>query len=727
MIRKKSFTIDRVPGQFNEGMFWGNGVIGALLYVRENTLRFSIDHTGLWESRDTLEDRPLKTFKEILDNKEKFLSGNPEYVGQTNVFDFAVGRTRLPGLSFTVLLGSAVIGFYGETDLNNGYSTMEILLEGDEEGGQKKLGCFAYIDSCLNVVRVCLKGEGAGKSMLSFKGWDTENPMLKPIKNWNYPRYEELPGKATTHIHQPFSGDGLAVMSILREDKADGLDVMLTLNTGLIAGRTDIQSANEALLHHYRDNEAESRKNHESSWEAFWGTFDVRLPSERLQQAFDLEMFKLFCNERPGGLPVTLQGIWNPDSRMPAWFGDWHNDLNVQACYWPAYKTNHVELVKPYIDYYTACVPRFEERAEKLFGIKNAVHIPVMMGPGGFGAASEWCFWNVLTGPELFVATDFCWYFEYSNDRAALEEKIYPFLCRVARLYQGIAFEGEDGKLHIPFTNSPEIFRDGKMLCHDDGTFVLSVLHYLLKKLALYAGMLGRAEEGQGWAQFDEALVPVATGEKGYPLFPGEEVFESHRHFCHLYPLFPLGNDGHSKTANAALDAVINLGFTEFASFSFPYLAMFASRCARGNMARTMLEIYAMGFRTRNSFVINGDSNANGLFRISDTNAGESSDAFTLEAGFMFASAVCDMFAHRINDTIYVGAGLADDWKSCSCRNITVEGGHRISLQIENYRMVKASIVPGKDETVNIRLFKPEREAVRLTLKKDAILELIEG
>ena len=28
---------------------------------------------------------------------------------------------------------------------------------------------------------------------------------------------------------------------------------------------------------------------------------------------------------------------------------DRHNDLNVQSCYWPAYKTGNVNLVRPYV------------------------------------------------------------------------------------------------------------------------------------------------------------------------------------------------------------------------------------------------------------------------------------------------------------------------------------------------------------------------------------------
>ena len=237
-----------------------------------------------------------------------------------------------------------------------------------------------------------------------------------------------------------------------------------------------------------------------------------------------------------------------------------------------------------------------------------------------------------------------------SREKDTLRDKIYPFVERVLHLYQGIAFEKEDGYLHIPFTTSPEVDRDGHMLLADDATFTLSCLHYLCRKMEGYAQVLGL--DGSGWKAFGGRLAPVKTNEKGLPLFDGIDVFASHRHFCHLFPIYPLCEEAHNEVAQRSLDTAINQGFLEFAAFSCPYLGIMASRCGRGNMARTMLELYCMVFRSRNSFTVNGDPYQNGILRISDTNAGESSDAFTLESGFFVPTALCEMFVHRALDTV---------------------------------------------------------------------------
>lgn len=706
----KIFSLNRIPERFDQGLFFGNGTFGALLYCEKDALHFSLDHQGLWETRDTQEDRPRAMFRQYAENPEGFLSYDPAVVMPTNSFDSEIGRTRLPGLTAVLRLPAEIVSFEAETDLLRAESRIHLVLA---DGSRIK--CTAYLSSCANRFCLTLEGNGAERLPLELRGWNLENPALWPMKGWGYPEAFRLGDKEAEHLLQPFSGNGLAALSVLAQPGEGTLAAAIALNVDVVSRQDLLLEENRKLLREWKAEKDACLSAHRAAWAAYWDQCDVCVPSRRLQEAFDLERYKIFCNEREDNLPVTLQGVWNPDDRMPAWTGDLHNDLNVQACYWPSYKTNNVKAVKAYISYYAkSCMPRLEERAEKLFGIKNAVHVPVMMAPEGYGASAEWCYWNMLPGPELFVSTDFCWYYEFSRDLDMLKAEIYPFLEKVANLYAGICCEGDDGCLHIPFTNSPEVDRDGKSVCADDGTFALSALHYLLAKLERYAGLLG--QDAGHWKGFRERLVPLTMGERGYPLFPGEEVFKSHRHFTHLYPLFPLGTDMHSETAQKSLDAVIDMGFTEFASFSFPYLSIMASRCGRGNMARTMLEIYAMSFRTRSGFAVNGDANRSGIFRVSEESAGESAETVTLEAGFMFAAALCEMFVHRGGDTVHIAAGIPKDWESCSCRDLTIEGGHRITLDYSGWRLRHVRIDPGCDEELSLVFHGAEPRSISVSL-----------
>ena len=328
---------------------------------------------------------------------------------------------------------------------------------------------------------------------------------------------------------------------------------------------------------------------HVKSWQAYWDRCDLILPDEVLQSAVDMERYKIFCNERADSLPVTLQGVWNLDHRMPPWFGDLHNDLNVQACYWPAFKTGCGELASAYIDCYHAAMPRFMARAKALFGLDDAIHVPVMMAPDGSGAATEWCFWNMLLGPELFVATDFCTYFDYTLDLVRLREKIYPFLQGVLALYQGIARTGADGFSISRLRIRPSYGKTARCCTAKTPPSLWPRFTFSLPECSITPRLWAGRRTRKTMPRSIQRLLPVTHTEKGYPIFPGRDVFASHRHFCHLFPIFPLGQDGHSDAAKRSLDTVVNMGFGEAAAFTFPYLAIFAARCGRGNMARTML------------------------------------------------------------------------------------------------------------------------------------------
>lgn len=699
---QRKLIIDRLPKHFNEGLFWGNGSIGGFLYVVHNSLRFSVDSILLWENRDTTLDMPAAKFQDFIKEPEKFHNGM--FTKETELAETKIWRTHLPGLSLNIALEDEIVDFYGEIDFDSAASDIKVTLKNG-----RQVTCFVYVDSNVNLLKVELDTTDA---VVVIQGWDTSNKELSCLADWNYQKYEEIKNKDILHVLQPFSEDGLAVISLLK--KADQIylafqgDNLKERNSR--ENREELILKNEELLRVYSEGEKEFKEAHNASWQEFWKRSAVTVPNDRLQHAYNLEMYKIFANERRNSRPVTLQGIWNNDARMPVWYGDWHNDLNVQSCYWAPFKTNHIELAEPYIDYYTKAMPRLTERAYKLFGIKDAIHCPVMMGPDGYGVGGEWCFWNVLLGPELFVATDFCWYYEYSRDLDKLKSSIYPFIDRVINLYQGIAYEGSDGYLHVRFTNSPEVFKDSGMLIRDDATVVIAALHYLLENMERYAVLLDK--DFLKYSDFNKKLTPVIETDKGYPLFPGEELFESHRHFCHMYPIFPLGTDIHSETAVKTLNAVIDKGFTEYAAWSFPYLSIFASRCGRGNMARTMLELYCMAFRSSNTFVVNGDPNQNGLLKISDTNAGEASDAFTVEAGFIVPAALSEMFVHRSKDTVYIAYGIPDEWKECSCENMTVEGGHLVSVAIERYCVKKVTVYANADETIRFSFAKVDGKLI---------------
>ena len=373
----RKMVLDRIPRQFCEGPFWGNGKMGAVLYVQDGKLCISVDHVGLWELRETLPDEPKAVFSEILKHKKEYLEGDPAYVEQTDIFEEHIGRTKLPALAMELQLPGSITGFRAETDLEKAETFLSLEMEGDRKAEGR-----IYLDSCVNILMIELQGEGANSLEVKALGWDLDSPRLRPLKNWNYEPCIQTEKEGCFVVRQHFGGDRSAVLNAagqaFKEAGKEGLRLAVSIRTGTQAEEETMAEEGSALVLDYLARTEVFLEAHRGDWEKFWSGFDIRVPNERLQEAFWQEMFKLYCNEREDSSPVTLQGVWNPNHRMPAWFGDLHNDLNVQSCYWPAYKTGNVNLVRPYIDYYSAASQRFMERTWKLFGIRDAIHIPTM-------------------------------------------------------------------------------------------------------------------------------------------------------------------------------------------------------------------------------------------------------------------------------------------------------------------------------------------------------------
>ena len=725
MISSNEFSVDRIPEQFNEGPFWGNGVVGSVLYVEDRTLRFTYDHVLLWETRDPLPQEPNATYQQLkgLEPKEYY-----ERVLTTDAFPKSIGPcgTRLPALTIKLRMPSSVVKFDCLTDLHKASSQLRLCCA-DGEAFTSQI----YLHSERNILDIHLSGRSADLIRPEMDGWDYASEDMTVLKAWGYPNATSREEGGFTHLNQRFGPERIALMTSWQTTTGDQTRLLIALDVGADAELPRLERSNEKLItEHLAD--ACSLESHQASWSRFWSECDINLPDERLQQAVRLEKYKLFCNARNTSTPVTLQGIWNSDLRMPSWLGDLHNDMNVQACYWAAFKTGHAELAFPYIKHYSDASEHFQRRAKQFTGVDRAIQIPTSMGLDGKGVGTEWHIWNTLLGPELYAAVDFCWYFEYTQDRDILRDRIYPFLLGVARLYEGIAEDGSDGQLHIPLTHTPEIFEDGYLMFGKDSTFILSSLRFILRKIVRYSELLEESEEFSHWQSFLELLAPEPISDKGFELFPGQYLHCSHRHFSHLFPIYPLGlvdrkvrEDNHLM--QASLDQVLRFGYTGFTSWSFPYLAILAARCGRGNMARTLLEIYCLCFRSKNSFTLNGDVLRTGLLAPSDTSAGEPSNAFTLEAGLMVPAAVAEMMLHRVESDVFLLPAVPDDWKTCSARGLAIEGAHRIDLKMENHLLQDVTLRGGCDETVTLICHKVPLEMTLETNQNVQILNCADG
>ena len=46
------------------------------------------------------------------------------------------------------------------------------------------------------------------------------------------------------------------------------------------------------------------------------------------------------------------------------------------------------------------------------------------------------------------------------------------------------------------------------------------------------------------------------------------------------------------------------------------------------------------------------------------------------------AEAISEMFVHRSGNDVYIAYGIPKEWNAASCSRLTIEGGHKISMEL---------------------------------------------
>jgi hypothetical protein len=60
---------------------------------------------------------------------------------------------------------------------------------------------------------------------------------------------------------------------------------------------------------------------------------------------------------------------------MPPWKGDFHNDLNTQLSYWPAYTGNHLKEAATYTEWLWKTKPNNQKFTKQYFGV-GCLNVP---------------------------------------------------------------------------------------------------------------------------------------------------------------------------------------------------------------------------------------------------------------------------------------------------------------------------------------------------------------
>jgi alpha-L-fucosidase 2 len=563
--------------------------------------------------------------------------------------------------------------------------------------GEEKVGVRVLAASDPSVILVSIFRKGSWQPSILMEPLADINPRLG--ERLGYPQPERGSDQRFSWAIQelPESGRVATVWTTLSNPK--GWHLLLTVT------RQDepepLEKAKQVLESALRDGPGQTFLRHRDWWSERWSRASVHLPDVKLQRLWVNGIYKLASSSYRGA-PPGLQGLWSPDGVIPPWRGDYHTNMNVQQTYWPAYSSNQLDLVEPLNEWLVERVaPEARELTQRFFGV-DGMWIGTALDIEGrlLGGESNWMTVQYWLGAGTWLAQHLWWFYQYKPDQTFLRDQAYPFLKDTLLFWENILEKGEDGKLHVPLSSSPEYFSNDLEAWTPDPTSDLALIRNLIKNTVRASEILGLDEElRQGWSAMAAQLVPALEEKRkpgfmqpgGLMLQPGAPYSRSHRHPMHLFSIFPgeeltvEGSAAERRLLKASIDRWIFAGMGEWTGWSYPYGSLIASRIRSPEHALNLLQLYEKAFIWPNGFHINGDYKDLGfsLHRY---------EAFTVEAECGFTAAINEMLLQSWGEKIRIFPSVPEAWNAIAFSDLRAQGGFLVSAEMRQGRIVSASI-----------------------------------
>ncbi len=272
--------------------------------------------------------------------------------------------------------------------------------------------------------------------------------------------------------------------------------------------------------------------------------------------SYQFGRYLLISSSRPGTQPANLQGIWNEDMN-PSWDSKYTTNINTEMNYWPAEGANLSELTQPLFKMIEELMDQGAQVAKEHYGASGWVfHQNTDLWR--VAAPMDGPTWGTFTVGGAWLCTHLWEHYLYTRDTEFLNH-VYPILKGSVDFFMDFLVEHPNGKWLITNpSNSPENPPEGPgyEYFYDEvtgmyyfttiasgATMDMQILKDLFHYYTQASEILGRDQAyAREVSRARERLVPSQIGKDG-SLQEWAEDFgqmeDKHRHFSHLYGLYP--------------------------------------------------------------------------------------------------------------------------------------------------------------------------------------------
>jgi alpha-L-fucosidase 2 len=649
---------ERLPMQWSEGAFVGNGQLGIMFYVDsvENRLVLQLGR------QDVTDHRKAPDQKTSMGTKDANVMLDYPRLDVGRMFLYPTGKIE----SGTVNLS-----------LWNGEITVAV----KTSAGMMDLKIYTLYDHNVQIVEAS-STEKAKQGTKPYR-WKFQPGYPQSARTVYYPKYlqgYELNPKPVVRIG---ADRGESVQALLAggdyatawkeiPQRSNGSVLLISIANEVPQSGASVKVACQAVDEVIAAGYGKCREQMERHWHEYFKKSFISIPDKQLEAFYWAQIYKLGTCVRPDGPVLDLMG---PFYRTTSWPGIWWN-LNVQLTYWPVYPSNHLELGTGYIHTLSDCLPKFLDNMLDKNAQDNETNRKRSANIGDYG----WALHN------LYLQLS------YAADSQGLKKIWLPLAKQVYGIYK-YHFDDVNGVINLRETFSPE-YNAGGVDRFDNTNYNLAILHWLLNSMTKVEPQSPDVEE---WKDVTARLYQYPTDENGLMIAENVGVNLSHRHFSHLLGIYPMNQlDPDDPQVKDLLTRSINHWHTVgngngMAGFSITGAASLFASIGDGDQAYEQLHHFLtvnapISRFLANTFYVEGGGPC-------------------IEAPLCAASATLELMLQSRNGKIRIFPAVPKGWKDAEFADLRAEGAFLVSAQRQAGRTlwVEVTSIAGGDCVVQVK------------------------
>lgn len=629
-ISRHDLTWSSMGEEWEQGAFLGNGMLGAMIYKDAPNIlrwemgrcdvveRFQIPRVDWAPPRLLIGDFLLTTVGDVQSEQMRLDLWNAEATG-------------------TIITDCGSIRWRSLVHTNDDILLIELETEGDEKDASLTFRVQNGISPCLHYNRI------------------RQNVDSDWLARHTPPPPELLKRDGHEFISQDYISGGQHAVG-WKEENENGTRRLHATVTSTYPLRTAVEEAETRIDHAINAKLDPWIDAHRTWWNEYYPKSFLTIDDPYWESFYWIQMYKLGAATREHSPVIDSQGPWMPQTPWPTCV--WN--LNVQTSYSPLFTSNRFEIGESLyskldnsMDELIMNVPdSFRSDAAGIGRSSSCISLRANTSPG----------WE--TGNLTWVCFNYYRHWRCSMDEGMLRNRLYPLLRRAINYYFHLVEEQEDGKLHLLKSVSPEYGPDKYTR---DCNYDLALFQWGCRTLLKITEHLQIEDERKAdWQDVIERLTDAPTDEFGLRIGRDVGFRNSHRHFSHLFSIWPLRlrNIDHPEFKEENERSINHwLGLDkELQGYTWTASSCMASGIGDGDTALKRLNNLRPYLQPNTMYTENGPVIETPL------SAAESIHDMILQSW-------TDPLADHIKSVIRVFPAVPSDWKNITFQDLRAEGG----------------------------------------------------